>query len=107
MRKPPWRAGYKALGEKRAEAAIVGVILAYKQAPKCAGRGGKVFIVVMPQRGATAEYEPAIRAAIVLGMVGYKIGDLVIRNDIPLILDLYKLGHLQRDSLISGHRTLD
>lgn len=107
--KSPWRASYKALGGKGAEAVIVtvGAIPAYEQAPKYLGRGGKVVMVGMPHSGDTATYEPVILAAIGQGMVGSKMGDVVIQRDIPWMVDLYQQGRLQLDSLISGRWSLD
>ncbi|WP_299743498.1 Zn-dependent alcohol dehydrogenase [uncultured Tateyamaria sp.] len=107
--KSPWRASYKALGGKGAEAVIVtvGAIPAYEQAPKYLGRGGKVVMVGMPHSGDTATYEPVILAAIGQGMVGSKMGDVVIQRDIPWMVDLYEQGRLQLDSLISGRWSLD
>jgi Zn-dependent alcohol dehydrogenase len=105
----PWRAAYKALGGKGAEAVIVtvGAIPAYEQAPNYLGRGGKVIMVGMPHSGAMASYEPVMLAALGQGMVGSKMGDVVIQRDIPWLVDLYQQGRLQLDSLISGRWSLD
>ncbi|MEL6450182.1 MAG: alcohol dehydrogenase catalytic domain-containing protein [Pseudomonadota bacterium] len=105
----PWRASYKALGGKGAEAVIVtvGAGRAYDQAPRYMGRAGKVVMVGMPPSGVKAGYEPAILAAIGQGMVGSKMGDVVIQRDIPWMVDLYQQGRLQLDSLISGRWSLD
>lgn len=107
--KSPWRASYKALGGKGAEAVIVtvGAIPAYDTAPRYLGRGGKVVMVGMPHSGAVSTYEPAILAAIGQGMVGSKMGDVVIQRDIPWMVDLYQQGRLELDSLISGRWSLD
>ncbi|MEM6759689.1 MAG: Zn-dependent alcohol dehydrogenase [Pseudomonadota bacterium] len=107
--KSPWRASYKALGGKGAEAVIVtvGAIPAYDTAPRYLGRGGKVVMVGMPHSGAVSTYEPAILAAIGQGMVGSKMGDVVIQRDIPWMVDMYQQGRLELDSLISGRWTLD
>ena len=107
--KSPWRSSYKALGGKGAEAVIVtvGAIPAYQQAPRYLGRGGKVVMVGMPPSGADASYDPAILAAIGQGMIGSKMGDVVIQRDIPWMVDLYQQGRLQLDSLISGRWSLD
>ena len=107
--KAPWRAAYKALGGKGAEAVIVtvGAIPAYEQAPRYLGAGGKVVMVGMPHSGAKTEYEPVILAALGQGMVGAKMGDVVIQRDIPWMVDLYLQGRLQLDSLISGRWSLD
>ena len=105
----PWRASHKALGGKGAEAVIVtvGAIPAYEQAPKYLGRGGKVVMVGMPHSGAMTEYEPVMLAALGQGMIGSKMGDVVIQRDIPWMVDLYEQGRLQLDSLISGRWSLD
>lgn len=105
----PWTAAYKALGGKGAEAVIVtvGAIPAYEQAPRYLGRGGKVIMVGMPHSDAMAEYEPVMLAALGQGMVGSKMGDVVIQRDIPWLVDLYLQGRLQLDSLISGRWRLD
>lgn len=105
----PWRAAYKALGGKGADAVIVtvGAIPAYEQAPKYLGRGGKVIMVGMPHSGAMASYEPVVLAAVGQGMIGSKMGDVVIQRDIPWMVDLYQQGRLQLDSLISGRWSLD
>ncbi|MEM9871579.1 MAG: Zn-dependent alcohol dehydrogenase [Pseudomonadota bacterium] len=107
--KSPWRASYKALGGKGAEAVIVtvGAIPAYEQAPRYLGAGGKAVMVGMPHSGAKTEYEPVILAALGQGMIGSKMGDVVIQRDIPWMVDLYLQGRLQLDSLISGRWSLD
>ncbi len=46
-------------------------------------------------------------AAIGQGMVGSKMGDVVIQRDIPWMIDLYEQGRLKLDELISGRWTLD
>lgn len=107
--KAPWREAYKALGGKGAEAVIVtvGAIPAYDQAPRYLGWGGKVVMVGMPHSGQMSEYEPVMLAFMQQGMVGSKMGDVVIQRDIPWMVDLYEQGRLQLDSLISGRWSLD
>ncbi len=105
----PWRASYKALGGRGADAVIVtvGAIPAYDDAPKYLGMGGKVIMVGMPHSGGMSEYEPVMLAAMGQGMVGSKMGDVVIQRDIPWMVDLYLQGRLKLDELISGRWTLD
>ena len=107
--KAPWKAAYKALGGKGADAVIVtvGAIPAYDQAPRYLGYGGKVVMVGMPHSGATSTYEPVILAAVGQGMVGSKMGDVVIQRDIPWMVDLYQQERLKLDELISGRWSLD
>eukprot|EP01090_Pellita_catalonica_P023557 TRINITY_DN9780_c0_g1_i1.p1 TRINITY_DN9780_c0_g1~~TRINITY_DN9780_c0_g1_i1.p1 ORF type:complete len:164 (+),score=25.71 TRINITY_DN9780_c0_g1_i1:33-494(+) len=104
----PWRAALKAMG-RGADAVIVtvGAIPAYQTAPRYLAAGGRVIMVGMPHSGASASYEPVVLAALGQGMVGSKMGDVVIQRDIPWMVDLYLQGRLQLDSLISGRWRLD
>lgn len=105
----PWRAAQKALGGRGADAVIVtvGAIPAYDQAPMYLGRGGRVIMVGMPHSGGMSTYEPVMLAATGQGMVGSKMGDVVIQRDIPWLVDLYEQGRLKLDELISGRWSLD
>ncbi|MEL0436783.1 Zn-dependent alcohol dehydrogenase [Phycobacter sp. K97] len=107
--KSPWRASYKALGGRGADAVLVtvGAIPAYEQAVRYLGRGGKAVMIGMPHSGAKAEYEPVVMAAIGQGLVGSKMGDVVIQRDIPWMIDLYEQGRLKLDELVSGRWSLD
>ena len=104
----PWRAAIKAMG-RGADAVIVtvGAIPAYDQAPRYLAAGGKVIMVGMPHSGATSTYEPVMLAATGQGMVGSKMGDVVIQRDIPWMVDLYEQGRLKLDELISGRWSLE
>ena len=105
----PWRAAFEAMGGKGAEAVIVtvGAIPAYDQAPRYLGAGGKVVMVGMPHSGDMSSYEPVVLASLGQGMVGSKMGDVVIQRDIPWMVDLYAQGRLKLDELISGRWSLD
>ena len=105
----PWKASYKALGGKGAEVVLVtvGAIPAYEQAARYMGRGGRMIMIGMPHSGETATYEPVIMAAIGQGMIGSKMGDVVIQRDIPWMIDLYQQGRLKLDELISGRWSLE
>ena len=104
----PWSEAKKAMG-RGADAVIVtvGAIPAYETAPKYLAYGGKVVMVGMPHSGAMASYEPVMLAAVGQGMVGSKMGDVVIQRDIPWMVDLYSQGRLKLDELISGRWELD
>ncbi len=104
----PWRAAKKAMG-KGADAVFVtvGAIPAYDTAPRYLGYGGKVIMVGMPKGGEKSTYEPVMMAAVSQGMIGSKMGDVVIKRDIPWMVDLYLQGRLNLDSLISGRWSLD
>ena len=104
----PWKQAMAAMG-KGADAVIVtvGAIPAYDAAPRYLAPGGKVIIVGMPPSDALSEYEPGILAAVGQGMVGSKMGDVVIKRDIPWMVDLYQQGRLKLDELISGRWSLE
>lgn len=104
----PWRAAIKAMG-RGADAVIVtvGAIPAYDAAPRYLAGGGKVIMVGMTHSGAMSSYEPVMLAAMGQGMVGSKMGDVVIQRDIPWMVDLYEQGRLKLDELISGRWSLD
>ena len=98
----PWRAAKAALG-RGADAAIVtvGAAAAYETAPRYLAPGGQVVMVGMPHSGDAAGYEPVLFAATGQGMIGSKMGDVVIARDIPWMIDLYEQGRLELDGLVS------
>lgn len=98
----PWRAAKAALG-RGADAAIVtvGAAAAYETAPRYLAPGGRVVMVGMPHSGDAAGYEPVLFAATGQGMIGSKMGDVVIARDIPWMIDLYEQGRLELDGLVS------
>ena len=104
----PWSEVKKILG-RGADAVLVtvGVAQVYDQAPKYLGWGGKVVMVGMPHGDKTSSYSPLLMANQGQGIVGSKMGDMVIKRDIPWIVDMYQQGRLKLDELISGRWTLD
>ncbi len=104
----PWKAAKQAMG-RGADAVLVtvGAIPAYDDAPKYLANGGKVIMVGMPHSGDMSTYEPVMLAATGQGMIGSKMGDVVIQRDIPWMVDLYFQGRLKLDELISGRWSLD
>lgn len=104
----PWKAAFKAAG-RGADAVLVtvGAIPAYDSAPRYLAPGGKVVMVGMPHSGDMSSYEPVVLAALGQGMVGSKMGDVVIQRDIPWMIDLYRQGRLKLDELISGRWSFD
>ncbi|WP_377511899.1 Zn-dependent alcohol dehydrogenase [Octadecabacter sp. R77987] len=104
----PWRDAKAAMG-RGADAVLVtvGVAKAYDQAPQYLARGGKVIMVGMPATGAASTYEAGNFAAVGQSMIGSKMGDVVIKRDIPWMVDLYQQGRLKLDELISGRWSLD
>lgn len=104
----PWKAAMQAAG-RGADAVLVtvGAIPAYDSAPRYLAPGGKVVMVGMPHSGDMSSYEPVVLAALGQGMVGSKMGDVVIQRDIPWMIDLYQQGRLKLDELISGRWSFD
>ncbi|MCF7699594.1 zinc-binding dehydrogenase [Loktanella sp. M215] len=104
----PWRVAKKAMG-KGADVVVVtvGAIPAYDTAPQYLAMGGKVIMVGMPHSGATSTYEPVMIAATGQGMIGSKMGDVVIARDIPWLVDLYRQDRLKLDELVSKTWPLD
>ncbi|EAQ01695.1 oxidoreductase, zinc-binding dehydrogenase family protein [Pseudooceanicola batsensis HTCC2597] len=104
----PWAEVKKILG-RGADAVLVtvGVAQVYDQAPRYLGWGGRIVMVGMPHGDKTSTYSPLIMANQGQGIVGSKMGDMVIKRDIPWIVDMYKQGRLKLDELISGRWTLE
>ncbi|MEM8775156.1 MAG: Zn-dependent alcohol dehydrogenase [Pseudomonadota bacterium] len=104
----PWRAAKAAMG-RGADAVFVtvGVAKAYNQAPRYIAGGGQVLMVGMPASGDESTYEPGNFASAGQSMVGSKMGDVVIKRDIPWMVDLYQQGRLKLDELISNRWRLD
>ncbi|WP_439122387.1 Zn-dependent alcohol dehydrogenase [Marivita sp.] len=106
--KAPWKEVMRILGRGADLVAVtVGAIPAYNHAPRYLGWGGRMVMIGMPHSGAMAEYEPVVLAYMAQGMVGSKMGDVVIRRDIPWLADLYRQGRLKLDELVSGRWSLD
>jgi len=105
----PWKQVAKITGGRMADAVFVtvGAIPAFEQALRYLGAGGVVYIVGMPHSGDMASYEPVILGALGQGMQGTKMGDTVLKRDIPWMVDLYQQGRLKLDALISGRWSLD
>ncbi len=104
----PWCAAKAAMG-RGADAVFVtvGSAKAYDQAIHYIGKGGNIVLVGMPHSGQASSYELGNLAAWSQGMVGSKMGNTVIKRDIPWMVDLYAQGRLKLDELISGRWTLD
>ncbi len=104
----PWKAAHAAAG-RGADAVFVsvGAIAAYDAAPRYLAPQGKVVLVGMPHSGDTSSYEPVILAALGEGMIGTKMGDVVLARDIPWMVDLWRQGRLKLEELVSGRWSLE
>ena len=105
----PWRQVRKITRGQMADAVFVtvGAIPAYDAAPRYLARNGRVIMVGMPHGSEVATYSPVMMAAVSQGLIGTKMGDVVIARDIPWMVDLYQQGRLKLDELISRHWRLD
>ncbi|MBR9765735.1 MAG: Zn-dependent alcohol dehydrogenase [Rhodobacteraceae bacterium] len=104
----PWSEVKKILG-RGADAVLVtvGVGAVYDMAPRYLARGGRIVMVGMPHGDTTSSYSPLIMADAGQGIVGSKMGNVVIKRDIPWMIDMYRQGRLKLDELISGRWRLD
>ena len=105
----PWKKVAEITGGRMADAVMVtvGAIPAFESAPRFLGSGGNMYLVGMPHSGDKATYEPVIFGAMAQGMKGTKMGDVVLKRDIPWLVDLYGQGRLKLDELVSGRWRLD
>ena len=100
--KSPWRISKSLIGRGADVVFVtVGNSAVYDAAPRYLGYGGKVVMVGMPKTGDKSTYEPVMMAAVSQGMIGSKMGDVIIKRDIPWIIDLYNQGRIKLDQLIS------
>ena len=104
----PWKAAKAILG-RGADAVFVtvGAISAYDTAPRYLAYGGQIVAVGMPKSDDRAVYSPVMMSAVGQGLIGTKMGDVVIKRDIPWMVDLYQQGRLKLDELISGRYKLE
>ncbi len=104
----PWKAAKTILG-RGADAVFVtvGAISAYDTAPRYLAYGGRIVAVGMPKSGDHAVYEPVMISAVGQSLIGTKMGAVVIKRDIPWMVDLYQQGRLKLDELISGRYRLE
>ena len=104
----PWKLARQVLG-RGADAIFitVGAAAAYETAPRYLAPTGKLVMVGMPRSCDFASYDPGTMASLNQGMIGSKMGNVVIQRDIPWIVDLYQQGRLKLDELVSGRWRLE
>lgn len=107
--KSPWRAAKAALGAPGADHVFVtvGAPRAYDEAWRYLGKRGTAYAVGMPHSGDLSTYEPVMVAATGQAMRGSLMGEVVLKRDIPWMVDLYDQGRLQLDELISKRWRFD
>ena len=105
----PFAKAKEIFGGRGADAVLVtvGVKSVYDLAPRYLANNGNVVMVGMPHFGENPSYSPLIMANVGQSILGSKMGDVVIKKDIPWMVDLYQQGRLKLDELISGRWSLD
>lgn len=105
----PWKALSTILGGTLADHVFVsvGAIPAYETALRLLAPRGTAYAVGMTHNGETTPYEPVVFAATGQGIRGSFLGEVVLKRDIPWMVDLYSQGRLKLDELISARWTLD
>ncbi len=104
----PW-GKLREIAPKGADAVFVtvGATPVYATALNYAGSRGRVFAVGMPHLGETAPWEPVMVAAMGQKIEGSLLGEVVLKRDIPWMVDLYRQGRLKLDELVSGTWALE
>ena len=85
----------------------VGVKAAIDSAQNYITRNGSVIVVGMPGVDTRGDYDPVTLAAWGQKIIGTKMGNTILSEDVPELLELYSAGKYQLDPLISGHFRLD
>jgi S-(hydroxymethyl)mycothiol dehydrogenase len=105
----PWRTVQALTGGRGADHVFitVGAIPAYDMALRLLAPLGTAYAVGMPHSSDMSAYEPVVIAALGQGIKGTKMGDVVLKRDIPWLVDLYGQGRLKLDELISNTWSFD
>jgi S-(hydroxymethyl)glutathione dehydrogenase/alcohol dehydrogenase len=85
----------------------VGAKQAFDRAFDYITRNGTVVIVGMPPTGVMAEYDPGTVAAWNQKVLGSKMGEAQVANDIPELVELYRAGRLKLDELVTARYPLE
>ena len=84
----------------------VGAKAAFDRAFDYITKNGAVVVVGMPPTGVYAEYDPGTVAAWNQRILGSKMGEATIADDIPMLVELYRQGRLKLDELITARYPL-
>ncbi len=105
----PWKILRQITDGRMADAVFVtvGVSSAYDNAPRYLASRGKVILIGLPHLGDKPSLDPLYLASKGQSLIGCKMGDVVLRRDIPWMVELYQQGRLKLDQLISSHWTLE
>ena len=104
----PWAEVKKILGRGADSVMVtVGSAQVYEQAPRYLANSGNVVMVGMTHGDQRVAFSPLFMADVGQGFIGSKMGNVVIRRDIPWMIDMYRQGRLKLDELISGRWKLE
>ena len=81
----------------------VGAEAAINQSFRMCAPGGASVLVGMPHNDARARFSPVALSAMSQRVLGSVMGHMRIKQDIPMLIGLYRDGTLNLDDLISGH----
>ncbi|MEO0915274.1 MAG: zinc-binding dehydrogenase, partial [Pseudomonadota bacterium] len=84
----------------------VGVPHVFETATSLLAPGGAMVMVGMPHIDARVSYSPTTIAGLNQSLLGSRMGQTVLKRDIPALLDLYRQGKLQLDSLVTARYPL-
>ncbi|SDY81716.1 S-(hydroxymethyl)mycothiol dehydrogenase [Jannaschia faecimaris] len=68
---------------------------------------GTAYLVGMPHSGTVGHFDPVAASYYGHGLRGTRMGDVVLRRDMPWLLDLHAQGRLKLEELVSGTFPLD
>lgn len=85
----------------------VGAARVFQSAPDLLAPGGAMVMVGMPPSGAAVSYDPGNIAAMNQRLLGSRMGQSVPGRDIPMLLEHYRAGRLELDSLVTGRYPLE
>ncbi|WP_371156717.1 alcohol dehydrogenase catalytic domain-containing protein [Jannaschia sp. 2305UL9-9] len=68
---------------------------------------GTAYLVGMPHVGTVGHFDPVSASYYGQGLRGTRMGDVVLRRDIPWLLDLHAQGRLKLEELVSGTYPLE
>jgi Zn-dependent alcohol dehydrogenase len=80
----------------------VGVKIAVDQGVHYLAKGGTLVIVGMPGSGVLGSYEIVSLASQSQHIMGSKMGSARVKNDIPVLINLYQQGRLKLDELVTN-----
>ncbi|MBM2575975.1 alcohol dehydrogenase catalytic domain-containing protein [Jannaschia sp. Os4] len=95
--------GLKRLGRLADHAFVtVGHPAAFDAAPGWLAPHGTAYLVGLPHVGTETRFDPVSMGFYGQGFRGTRMGDVVLRRDVPWLLDLHRQGRLKLEELVSA-----